>query len=304
MNRPSNGSSLDIKLFYFYPYSMARPLRLEFPHALYHVTARGNAQQDVYLDDDDRELFLCVLAEVIDRFRWICHAYCLMGNHYHLLIETPDANLSLGMRQLNGVYTQRFNRHHSRAGHLFQGRFKAILVERDSYLLELARYIVLNPLRARLVRSIVRYPWSSYRATVGQAKRPAWLHTDWVLAQFAKGRVVAQRRYAAFVLEGKNLPSPWPEIKGQVLLGSERFVEKMRPMLEGQSNLFGVPRVQRLLHRPSLKRLFSSAVRANKTLRDEAIHKACLEFGYTMAATAREAGIHYSTVSKIIKGER
>ena len=147
MNRPSNGSSLDIKLFYFYPYSMARPLRLEFPHALYHVTARGNAQQDVYLDDDDRELFLCVLAEVIDRFRWICHAYCLMGNHYHLLIETPDANLSLGMRQLNGVYTQRFNRHHNRAGHLFQGRFKAILVERYSYLLELARYIVLNPLR-------------------------------------------------------------------------------------------------------------------------------------------------------------
>ena len=127
---------------------MTRPLRLEFPGALYHVTARGNARQGIYLDDQDRHLFLSVLSEVVGRFAWICHAYCLMDNHYHLLIETPQANLSLGMRQLNGVYTQRLNRRHARAGHVFQGRFKAILVERDAYLLKLARYIVLNPLRA------------------------------------------------------------------------------------------------------------------------------------------------------------
>ncbi len=283
---------------------MARPLRLEFPHAIYHVTARGNAQQDVYLDDDDREIFLDVLAEVVDRYTWICHAYCLMDNHYHLLIETPKANLSLGMRQLNGVYTQRFNRRHGRVGPLFQGRFKAILVERDAYLLELARYIVLNPLRAGMVKTISRYPWSSYRATLGQVDRPAWLSTDWVLSQFAKGRAVAQRRYAAFVLEGKNQASPWPELKGQVLLGSDRFVKKMRPLLEERSDGLKVPRSQRLLHRPSLRRLFSNAIRKDKVLRDEAIRKACLELGYTMAATAREAGIHYSTVSKIIKGER
>ena len=283
---------------------MARPLRLEFPHAIYHVTARGNAQQDVYLDDDDRELFLSVLAEVVDRYAWICHAYCLMDNHYHLLIETPDANLSLGMRQLNGVYTQRFNRRHGLVGHLFQGRFKAILVERDAYLLELARYIVLNPLRARMVKTISRYPWSSYRATLGQVGRPAWLSTDWVLSQFAKRRAVARQRYAAFVLEGKNRPSPWLELKGQVLLGSDGFVEKMRPLLEERSDVLEVPRSQRLLHRPSLKRLFPSAVRADKALRDDAIRKACLELGYTMAATAHEAGVHYSTVSKIIKGVR
>jgi len=283
---------------------MARPLRLEFPHAIYHVTARGNAQQDVYLDDDDRELFLGVLADVVDRYTWICHAYCLMDNHYHLLIETPNANLSLGMRQLNGVYTQRFNRRHGRVGHLFQGRFKAILVERDAYLLELARYIVLNPLRAGMVKTISRYPWSSYRATMGQVDRPAWLSTDWVLSQFAKGRAVAQHRYAAFVLEGKNQPSPWPELKGQILLGSDGFVEKMRPLLEERSDVLEVPRSQRLLHRPSLRRLFSNAIRTDKVLRDEAIRKACLELGYTMAATAREAGVHYSTVSKIIKGQR
>ena len=247
---------------------------------------------------------MSVLAEVVERFRWVCHAYCLMGNHYHLLIETPEANLSLGMRQLNGVYTQRFNRLHARVGHLFQGRFKAILVERDSYLLELARYIVLNPLRARMVKSVARYPWSSYHATVGQVDRPSWLHTDWVLSQFAKGRAVAQRRYAAFVLQGKNIPSPWPELKGQALLGSEKFVDKMRPLLEGKGDLSEIPRAQRLLHRPSLKRLFPKTVRMDKSLRDAAIHKACLEFGYAMAATAREAGVHYSTVSKIIKGER
>lgn len=283
---------------------MARPLRLEYPNALYHVTARGNAQQDIYLADDDRTLFLSVLAEVINRFGWICHAYCLMDNHYHLLIETPEANLSRGMRQLNGVYTQRFNREHGRVGHVFQGRFKAILVEHDAYLLELARYIVLNPLRAKMVRSITQHPWSSYLATAGLAERPGWLTTDWVLSQFAKGKAVAQRRYAEFVLAGKNIPSPWPDLKGQTLLGSESFIEKMRPMLEGKSGVLEVPRQQRLVHRPSLKRLFTRAVLADKTMRDAAIHKACLDFGYTMAATAQAAGIHYSTVSKIINGER
>ena len=212
---------------------MARPLRLEFTNALYHVTARGNAQQDIYLADHDRMLFLNVLAETIGRFRWICHAYCLMDNHYHLLIETPEPNLSRGMRQLNGVYTQRFNREHGRVGHVFQGRFKAILVEHDAYLLELARYIVLNPLRAKMSRSITQHRWSSYLATAGQAERPAWLTTDWVLSQFAKGKAVAQRRYVEFVLAGKNLPSPWPKLKGQTLLGSDRFIEKMRPLLEG-----------------------------------------------------------------------
>jgi putative transposase len=122
--------------------AMTRPLRIEFPGAIYHVTSRGNARRKIFLDDADRDAFLSTLAWVVERFGWICHAYCLMGNHFHLLLETPTPNLSCGMRQLNGVYTQGFNRCHRRAGHLFQGRFKAILVERDSYLLELARYVV------------------------------------------------------------------------------------------------------------------------------------------------------------------
>ena len=126
---------------------MARPLRLEFPGAIYHLTSRGNARHKVFFTDADRELFLNTLTRVVRRYDWVCHAYCLMANHYHLLVETPKANLSIGMRQLNGIYTQSFNRRHNRTGHLFQGRFKAILVERESHLLELCRYIVLNPTR-------------------------------------------------------------------------------------------------------------------------------------------------------------
>jgi REP-associated tyrosine transposase len=132
---------------------MARPLRIEFAGALYHVTARGNNREAIFLgaDEADREAFLEILGAICERFNWVCHAYCLMTNHYHLLIETPDANLSGGMRQLNGVYTQYVNRTHRRVSHLFQGRFKGILVEREGYLLELARYVVLNPVRAGMV---------------------------------------------------------------------------------------------------------------------------------------------------------
>ena len=143
---------------------------MEYPGAIYHVTSRGNAQSDIYLDDSDRETFLITLSEVATRFGWICHAYCLMSNHYHLVIETPKANLALGMRQLNGVYTQRFNRTHHRVGHVFQGRYKAILVERDAYLLELSRYVVLNPVRAKMVNDVSQWPWSSYRATAGMVE--------------------------------------------------------------------------------------------------------------------------------------
>jgi putative transposase len=119
---------------------MSRPLRIEFPGALYHVTSRGNAQAAIYDDDADRQAFLDLITHVVQRYRWLCHAYCLMDNHYHLVIETPEGNLSQGARQLNGIYTQRYNRRHRRVGHLFQGRYKAILVERDCYLLELCRY--------------------------------------------------------------------------------------------------------------------------------------------------------------------
>ena len=154
---------------------MARPLRVEFPHAVYHLTSRGNARQNIVRDDRDRAAWLAVLDQVIERFGWLCHASCLRDNHYHLVVETPRPNVSGGMRQLNGVYTQQFNRRHRRVGHLLQGRFKAILVEKDPHLLELCRYVVLNPVRAGLVARPERWCWSSYRATVGAAAVPGYL---------------------------------------------------------------------------------------------------------------------------------
>jgi len=163
---------------------MARPLRIEFPGAVYHLTARGNARQNIFLDDEDRLRFLNVLERVVSRFHLALYAYCLMDNHYHLLLETREANLSRAMRQLNGVYTQGFNRRHGQVGHVLQGRFKAILVDRDAYLLELCRYVVLNPVRAKSTRKPDSYRWSSYRATAGRAAVPWFLAVDSVLAQF------------------------------------------------------------------------------------------------------------------------
>jgi putative transposase len=144
---------------------MARPLRIEYPGALYHVTSRGNAGQKIFWTDKDRRYFIELLAYIIERFRWVCYAYCLMDNHYHLVIETREANLSKGMRQLNGIYTQKYNWKHHRTGHVFQGRYKAIIVDRDAYLLEVCRYVVLNPVRAHAVEKIEDWKWSSYRAT-------------------------------------------------------------------------------------------------------------------------------------------
>ncbi len=174
---------------------MARPVRIEFPGALYHVTSRGNRREVIYEEDADRELFLEILGQVIAGWNWICHAYCLMSNHYHLVIETPDGHLSKGMRQLNGVYTQTSNRRHQRMGHLFQGRYKAILVDAETYLLELSRYVVLNPVRAGMVEYPGQWCWSSYPAMLGETSVPAWLATDGLLVQFGKDRSKAIQRY-------------------------------------------------------------------------------------------------------------
>ncbi len=274
---------------------MARPLRLELAGALYHVTSRGDGREDIYLNDDDRLAWLDTLAQVCERFNWICHAYCMMTNHYHLVIETPEANLSRGMRQLNGVYTQNFNRLHNRVGHVFQGRFKAIIVEKDSYLLELARYVVLNPVRARMVRKIEAWPWSSYPATCGQVARPDWLQADFILSQFSAQRARALPKYIAFVQEGTGLPSVWDALQGQIYLGSTDFIEKMQLEIDKQPKLFEVPRAQRR----ALKRELTEYADAHP--RNEAIALAYLSGQHTMAAIATHFGVHYTTVSRLVK---
>lgn len=278
---------------------MARPLRLEFAGALYHVTARGDRREAIYEDDTDRYVFLSVLEDVCETYHWVCHAYCLMGNHYHLLIETPEANLSKGMRQLNGVYTQKFNRSHSRAGHVFQGRYKAILIEKDSYLLELARYIVLNPVRAGMVRSANAWPWSSYRATTGQAKAPDFLHTEWVLAGFGRRKASAIEKYKQFIAQGKGQPSPWQCLRNQVFLGDEKFVENMQSLIDKDKELSEIPSTQR---RPLAKPL--DEYQAINTSRNAAIIESYQSGGYTLKEIGEHFGLHYSTVSGIIRSHK
>jgi len=278
---------------------MSRPLRLEFSGALYHITSRGDRREDIYDDDVDRKAFLSVLDHVCDTYNWVCHAYCLMSNHYHLLIETPDANLSRGMRQLNGVYTQTYNRIHGRSGHVFQGRYKAILVEKESYLLELSRYIVLNPVRARMVRSARDWPWSSYRATAGQTKGISCLDVEWILAAFGKRKKLAIERYKKFVSEGKGQPSPWDSLHNQVYLGGEKFVEKMQSLIDGSKELSEVPSSQR---RPKPKEL--EYYKTSYQNRNSAITNAYRSGGYTMKEIGEYFGVHYSTVSGIIKNHK
>ena len=202
---------------------MSRPLRIEFEGAVYHVTSRGNARQNIYEDDTDRYRFLELLVREINQQRWVCYAYCLMGNHYHLLIETLEANLRRGMARLNGMYSQWFNRRHVRVGHLFQGRYKAILVEKESHLLELCRYVVLNPVRAGLVKHVDQWQWSSYRATAYGGGSASWLSTKWILSQFGTNSAQAQRAYRRFVSEGAGEPSPWEKLGGRYILGVRGF---------------------------------------------------------------------------------
>lgn len=274
---------------------MARPLRLEFAGALYHITSRGNRREDIYETDEDRLLFLSVLDNVCERYNWLCHAYCLMSNHYHLLIETPDANLSKGMRQLNGVYTQGFNRSHSRIGHVFQGRYKAILVDKNSYLLELARYIILNPVRAGMVRTAKDWPWSSYRATTGQDVAPDWLQAEWLLAAFGKRKAKAIEAYKQFIKEGRGQPSPWEYLKNQVYLGDELFVEKMQHLIDGDKELSEIPSSQHRVIPKTLAYYESEGIG-----RDDAITKAYASGGYSMKEIGDYFGLHYSRVSRIL----
>ena len=221
-----------------------------------------------------------------------------MDTHYHLMIETPDANLSIGMRQLNGIYTQTYNRRHETPGHIFQGRYKAILVQKENYLLELCRYVVLNPVRAGVVQKPEAWRWSSYRATAGLRKEPDCLTTDWILSLFTRKRTIAQKRYRAFVREGIFRGSPWEEVEGQVLLGEEGFVGKFKDLLEDKKEVKEIPRGQRYVGRPSLDKIFSG--QKAKGQRDKRIHAAHMRHGYTLKEIADYLGIHYTTVSKVI----
>jgi putative transposase len=277
---------------------MSRQLRIQHKGALYHITARGNARADIYRDDRDRLEFLEILRKARNRYNCIIYAYCLMDNHYHLLIETPDANLSQFMRQLNSVYTQRFNFNYKQTGHIFEGRFKSIMVQKDLYLLELSRYIVLNPVRAGMVRAAKDWPWSSYRATAGLVDTYKWLTTDWILATFSKKKKAAIQQYRTFVADGRNQPKPWGDLKNQIYLGDDNFVDEMQCQISPDTSLSEVPSSQ-------TRQLAKPLTYYEKKYKDRntAISKAYESGGYSLKEIGDYYNLHYSWVSRIAKAK-
>lgn len=277
---------------------MARPLRIEFPGAVYHITSRGNGRERIFFEEKDRKTFLDVLSVVVRKGGWICHAYCLMGNHYHLLIETPLPNLSWGMRHLNGVYTQRFNCRHARPGHVFQGRFNAILIEKESHLLEVCRYIVLNPVRANLVNSAKDWKWSSHRAMGGLEEAPRFLTVEGILARFDGPKEPARLLYRKFIADGicHNNIRKKPPADG--VLGSDPFRQWVSGLLKSRALSPEYPAAARRVGTLPLEVVLAQVTPDS---RDAAILNAHVRYGYRQREIAEHLGLHYSTVSKILR---
>lgn len=249
---------------------MARPLRIEYPGAFYHVTARGNEQKDIFKSKRDREKFLSYLEAATDRYGVVIHAYCLMGNHYHLMLETPLGNLSQIMKHINGSYTTYYNVKRRRAGHLLQGRYKAILVDADSYATELSRYIHLNPVKAGIVATPEEYQWTSYRCYTGDPSTPRWLKTDFILSYFGISETTARKRYHQFVYNfiHADYPNPLQATVASTILGDPEFVGKIQEeYLNRKSSERDLPALRQLHAKPSLDKLLRVA---NEVLPDDA----------------------------------
>lgn len=273
---------------------MTRPLRLQFPGALYHVTSRGDRRERIYCDDTDRIVWLNLLGQACDRYNFLVYSFCQMGNHYHILLETAEGNLSQGMRHLNGIYTQYFNRRHKLVGHLFQGRYKAILVQKESYLLELARYVVLNPLRAGMVRSLNDWIWSSHHFVVEECSPPKWLDRDTLLVQFGASRNEAIQAYCAFVMAGLGVPNPLMKTCHDLLLGSDEFVARHH----GRGSPDSLPEIAKTQRRALALPL--KAYQTQYPSRDEAMARAYLSTAYSMSEIARHFHVSYKTVSRAL----
>jgi REP element-mobilizing transposase RayT len=258
-----------------------------FPGALYHVFARGNERRPIFGDETDYTRFLELLESAIARYEWVCQSYCLMTNHYHLLVETPRANLPAGMRHLNGCYTQDFNRRRKRVGHLFQGRYMSVLVEKELGLLSVVRYIARNPIRAGMCERPEEWRWSSYAATIGEKAAPPWLATNWLIEHFGGTREQARQRLRAYV-ESKDAEAR-PEVRG-VFLGSDEFIREQTCGLEPHVE---IPRKHWQPIRPPLSALFAT--------HDDPVATAYREWGYTLREIAGHLGCHYSTVSRRLR---
>lgn len=282
---------------------MTRPLRIEYPGALYHITSRGNQGKEIYLDDEDRVLFLETLAKTIRKNHWRCLAYCLMTNHYHILIETIHGNLSDGMRDLNGIYSQLYNVRHGVTGHILQGRFAAFLIERETYLFEVARYIVLNPVRAGMAKFPQEYEWSSYRATIGSAMKPIFLDVHNLLKNFGKDYANAHRTYQEFVFDGIGGKSPLKEAGRGRVLGSPQFISETWNRVpdffeEKPENA----KEEKLLGRPTLEDIFCDCTKLEE--RNRAIDLAVNGCRYSNAEVARYLELSQTSISLIARNKK
>ncbi len=280
---------------------MARALRIQYPGAVYHITSRGNARKAIFYDDKDRIRFLNFLTKVNKQYGWLCHGYCLMTNHYHLLIETPQPNLSRGMKRLNSQYSLIFNKRHRRVGHVLQGRYRSIVVEKQSYLLELCRYTVLNPVRANMVEKPDEWIWSSYRGTAGIVEPDRVLTVEWILSQFALRKKTARERYKEFVRQDHDSSSPWEDLEGDLFLGEPGFAQSVRQTLEDPEVSFAVPRRQRAAGRPTLSELFPEEQVRNNLKRNRKIIEAFESYLYTQSEIGVRLKMHPASISRIIK---
>ncbi len=281
---------------------MSRPLRIEFAGAIYHITSRGNRRAAIFVDVEDRRCQLELLAQAMARHDAEVHAYCQMGNHYHLVLQTRRANLSRIMRHLNGEYARAFNARHALVGHLFQRRFHSVLVDSDAYLMEVCRYVELNPVRAGLVDRVEDWPWSSFRAHIGADEAPAWLAASALLGQLlgrdvvtAEDRRTAAQAYARHVHEGLDA-NPWKDgLRNEIFLGDDAFVSRMQSRATlGAAGCVDIPVGQRSLAESTHQRRESAAARA------ESFRAAYVDSGMTMAQIARQANLSVSRVSRLI----
>lgn len=276
---------------------MSRPLRVEYPGAFYHVTSRGNERRTVFQSNRDREKYLSYVEAAHERYGAVIHAYCLMGNHYHLLLETPRGNLSKILHYINGAYTTYFNIKRSRSGHLFQGRFKGILVDKDEYCKELSRYIHLNPVRVGMVKAPLEYPWSSYRYFVGRDKKPKWLTTEFVLGDFGGEGRRGFRKYREYVEGGQDeeLDNPLKKVIASTFLGDKEFIERIKLEYLGKKEIDrrDLPALKKILIGPSLE-LIEKAVIKGVGRGDLLFKKICIYLSYQHSGlNLREIGEYF-----------
>ncbi len=276
---------------------MSRPLRIQYPGAQYHIISRGNGGQNIFQEEGDYLIFLEELKQVIDDYNWISYSYCLMPNHYHLFVKTLDPNLSTGMRQLNGNYTQRSNIRHKRYGHLFQGRFKSILVEGDTYHAELIRYITLNPVRAKLVKTLNQWKWSSHKEIMGTKKSTGCIDVKSTLSFFDKNQKIAKNEYVNYLKQKTDNKTIKEDLKAGFILGSIEFVKDVVNRYGNNQSRENIKR-ERFAGRPKLKDVFKNY--KNKQGRNQLIYKSFKECGYTQTEIGYHLKVHYSTISRII----